>query len=272
MATVKEVLTMLNNFAPEEHVYKQEYDNIGLLFGEPHAQVNKVLVCLDATEAVLDEAIATGSSMIVSHHPFIYAPIKRINSDDLMGRKILKAARAGLNIYSAHTNLDFVKDGINEYLAVMMHLHNIMPLQPYISPTEGFGRVGDLTNKVYANDLALGIEALLNDSLVRVVAPKAAQVRRVAIINGGGGGDTKYIDMALAAGADCLITADVKHHVAVYAKEMGLTLIEPQHYTMEHVYIARLVQVLKIEAKSYDLGIEIIQAKSETNPRTGLRQ
>ena len=75
------------------------------------------------------------------------------------------------------------------------------------------------------------------------------------------------MDMAIKAGADCLVTADVKHHVAVYALESGITLIEPQHFTMEHCYIARLVQYLKIEAKARKSGVEILQSQAEHNPR-----
>lgn len=267
MATVGEIVGILKDFAPEEYEYKEEYDNIGLLFGDEQAEVTKLLVCLDVTETVLDEAIKTGAELIVAHHPFIYYPIKRINADDLIGRKILKAAKHGINIYSAHTNLDFVKDGINDYLAVSLGLRNITPLKAYISALEGFGRVGDLSNRVFCSVLKGEVETLLNDSHVRIVGDLTDQVKRIAVINGGGGGDTKYIDMAAQAGADCLITADIKHHVAVYARELGITVIEPQHYNMEYAYIARLCQILKIEAKSRKTGIEILQSRSENNPR-----
>ena len=267
MATIEEVIGILKNFAPEEHAYKEEYDNVGLLFGDKNAPVTKLIVCLDATESVLDEAIKLGAELIVSHHPFIYAPLKRINADDLAGRKVLKAARNGLNIYSAHTNLDFVKDGINEYLAVSLGLRNIKPLKPYISEFAGFGRVGELSNRVSCAALKDEIKTFLNDDNVRVVGDLKSQIKCIAVINGGGGGDTQYVDMAAAESADCLITADVKHHVAVYARELGIILIEPQHYTMEYAYLARLCKILKIEAKSRKYKVEILQSQVESNPR-----
>ena len=102
---------------------------------------------------------------------------------------------------------------------------------------------------------------------MRILSEPYAQVKKIAVINGAGGGDTKYIDMALAEGADCLITSDIKHHVAVYAADAGLAIIEPQHYSLEHAYIARLVQTLKIEAKSKKINVEVMQAESEISPR-----
>ncbi len=267
MATVEEVVGILKDFAPEEKQYSAEYDNVGLLCGDPAASVTKAMVCLDVTETVLDEAVKLGAELIISHHPFIYGSVGRINAEDLTGRKILKAAKSGINVYSAHTNLDFVKDGINDYIAVSLNLRNIVPLEPYISASEGLGRVGDLPAKMFCAVLKGEIETMFADSHVRVTGELTSPVKRVCVINGGAGGDMKYVDMSIAAGADCLITADVKHHVALYARERGLTIIEPQHYNMEYAYLTRLCQILKIEAKSRKLGIEITQSQSETNPR-----
>ena len=265
--TVGQAVAMLKDFAPEEYAYKKEYDNIGLILGDENAPVSRVLCCLDATEGVIDEAIRTGAELIVSHHPMLFRPINQINGSTVLGRKLLKAAQNGIAIYAAHTNLDFVSGGINDYVAQLLGLHNITVLDPYVNEENGFGRVGDLSSKVYISVLKGEVETVLRDSYVRTVGEPYAQVKRVAVINGGGGGDTSIVDAAIAAGADCLITADVKHHVAVYAYESGLTLIEPQHFTMEYCYISRLVQILKIEAKARKTDLVIEQSKVEHNPR-----
>ncbi len=89
MSTVEEVIGILKNFAPEEKYYAAEYDNVGLLCGDGSASVTKALVCLDVTETVLDEAVNAGAELIISHHPFIFGSIGRVNAADLMGRKIL---------------------------------------------------------------------------------------------------------------------------------------------------------------------------------------
>ena len=267
MATVEQALRLIKNIAPEEYEYKKEYDNIGLMLGDMNATVTKIMCCLDVTENVLDEAISVGANLIISHHPFIWNPVKNIVASSVQGRKILKAAKNDINIYSAHTNLDFTKDGINEYVAAALGLRNIESLDKYVSDEIGFGRVGELPNKVYCTVLKGEVESVLHDNYVRIIGEPLSQVRRIAVINGGGGGDTAYVDMALAAKADCLITADVRHHVAIYARESGITVIEPQHFNMEYVYITRLVQMLKIEAKSAKLDIEIVQSVVENNPR-----
>ncbi len=265
--TVGEVIALLRDFAPEECGYKEEYDNIGLILGDESRPVTRVICCLDVTMSVIDEAINTGAELIISHHPMIFYPISRINAGDILGRKLLKAAEHGIAVYAAHTNLDFVRDGINDYVAQLLGLHNVTSLSPYIDGETGFGRVGDLANKVYCSVFKGEVEAVLRDGYVRTVGEPYAQVKRVAVINGAGGGDTKYVDMAIKAGAECLVTADVKHHVAVYALESGITIIEPQHFTMEYCYMARLVQNLKIEAKARKADIEISLSQAEKNPR-----
>lgn len=265
--TVSQGITLLRNFAPEEYSYKKEYDNIGLMLGNESAVITKIMCCLDVTEKVIDEAIMLGAELIISHHPFIFYPINRITSADVLGRKILKAAENKISIYAAHTNLDYVSDGINDFVASALGLRNTTCLDAYIDSVQGMGRVGDLPNRINCTALKNNIEKVLKDSFVRIIGNPGATAKRVAVINGGGGGDTKYIDLAKQAGADCIVTADLKHHVAVYASELGITVIEPQHFTMEHCYISRLVQILKIEAKSSKFDIEVIQSQNEICPR-----
>ena len=267
MAKVKEIIRLMNVVAPESNVLIGEYDNVGLLVGKTDAEVKRVLCCLDATEEVINEAAAMGAGLIIAHHPMIYQPLKRVNDADITGRKIISAIENGISVYAAHSNLDFTAGGINDFVAGLMELMDVEVIEPYISRHEGMGRVGNLSGKMYAAVLKGQVENLFKDHYVRIIGEPYEYVSRVAIINGAGGGSTDYIDMALKCGADCLITADVKHHVAVYAKENGLTVIEPQHYTMEHCFITRLVQTLKLEALSAKLDVEIFQSDKDINPR-----
>jgi len=266
MSTVKEIIKIMQTIAPEEKAYDKDdfRDRVGLLLGDENEQVKKVLVALDASLDVINEAIAIGAELIITHHPFIFMPLKQINASDLMGRKILLCVKNGINIYSAHTNLDFTKDGINDYLAGLFNLKNIQTLLPYIGENEGWGKVGDIT-KIKAADFKKEVATKLNDNFVALVGDPNATVARIAILNGGCGDDTKYCDWALDAKADCLITADVKHHVALYAKETGLILIEPQHYTTEQIYLKKLIELLQSHAKTKKLNIEILPSKTEKN-------
>ncbi len=267
MSKIKDVIDIMKQIAPEEFAYNKEYDNIGLIVGDPEAEVERVLCCLDVTDNVLDEAVKVGANMIISHHPMIFRPIKNISAADSQGRKIIKAIQKGIAIYAAHTNLDFVRDGINDFLANALGLMDIKPLDPYIDDTAGFGRVGNLSVRTNCMALKAEVKALLKDDYVRIVGEPNREVKRIAVINGAGGGDISYVDMAMQAGADCLITADVKHHVAVYAYDNKITIIEPQHFTMEHAYIIRLVKILKMECVARKIKLEILQSATEVNPR-----
>lgn len=267
MPKVNDIMDIMRKIAPIEYAFNKEYDNIGLIVGDVDSEVKTILCCLDVTDDVLNEAIDLNAELIISHHPMIFKPIKNVTTSDSQGRKIYKAIKNNVAIYAAHTNLDFVKDGINDFLADELGLMDIEPLDPYISETEGLGRVGNLSGSVFCTVLKSEVETLLRDDYVRIVGEPDNLVRRVAIINGAGGGDTSYIDMALKAKADCLITADLKHHVAVYAKDNGLTVIEPQHFTMEYAFISRLVKIMKIETLAKKIRVNILQSKREVNPR-----
>ncbi len=265
MATVKDVVALIESVAPEKN--KCDFDNVGLLVGRSNALVRRVLVCLDATTDVIDEAIKKNVQLIIAHHPMIFNPIKSVSDDTVLGNKILTAVENGIAIYAAHTNLDFTAGGINDFVAELLGLTEVTALEPYISESEGLGRIGKLPSRAFAGVLKGEIEELFRDRGVRIIGEPYSPVSRVAVINGAGGGDVEYVDRAKAAGADCLITAEVKHHVAVYAMESGLTVIECQHYTMEHCYLTRFMQMLKMEATHEKIDVEIIQSQRDVNPR-----
>ena len=219
-------------------------------------------MCLDATDAVLDEAIELKVKFIITHHPFIFGGLSRITDSDNLGKKVIKAIKNGINIYSAHTNLDFCSGGINEFLALTIGLKNLKPIDNYISENEGFGRIGELEKATQIDDFVATISEKLNDKNIRVVRGSSATIKKVAVINGSGGGDTTSIDKALANGCDCLVTSELKHHIALYAKELGITIIEPTHYTSERVYLQAFVNTLKSKL----VDIEVLLSSKETNP------
>lgn len=255
MAIVNDVINAFSVIAPASDMEKGEYDNVGLLVGKRRSKVTKVLCCLDVTRAVIDEAINLGAELIVSHHPMIYAPIRSVTTDDVTGDKVVKAIENHIAIYAAHTNLDFTPDGINDYAAELLDLNETSVMCPFGQSGAGMGRVGVLGQATTAGKLGELCKDVFHDDFVRIIGDKNAVVNRVAVINGAGGGDVKYIDAAIDAGADCLVTADVKHHVAVYAADRGFTLIEPQHYTMEHVYIGKLAAKLREKLPELDIFV-----------------
>lgn len=126
---VKDLIQAIEILAPPE--YQESYDNAGLQTGDPGREVNSALLCLDCTEAVIDEAIAKGCDMVIAHHPLIFKGLKRINGKNDVERTLIKAIRHDIAIYAAHTNLDNVlHKGVNQKLAQIIGLSNLRILQP----------------------------------------------------------------------------------------------------------------------------------------------
>ena len=266
MAKVKDLILIMQAIAPEQYTYDRDYDNVGLMVGDEQTEVTKVLCCLDVTEHVLDEAIAVGAQLIISHHPMIFGGIKNVTASSSLGKKIIKAIKNGISVYSAHTNLDFVKGGINDYLAELLNLTDVVPLEPYISAQEGFGRIGNI-KETTAKALKEFLMQVLDDDYISIIGEPDALINRIAIINGAGGGDIAHFNLAKKLGADSFLTGEVKHHVAIFARENGITVFDAQHFTLEHVYISRLVEILKTKLIENNCFVDIMQSQSEVNPR-----
>lgn len=128
MVKIKDIANALEMFAPLP--LQDDFDNAGLQIGLTDAEVAGVLLCLDVTEAVVDEAIASGCNLIISHHPVIFKPLKRITGSNYVERCIMKALANGIAIYSAHTNLDNAPGGVNYRIAEILGLQNVRILLP----------------------------------------------------------------------------------------------------------------------------------------------
>ena len=126
--TIKEIATALEKFAPLP--LQDGYDNAGLQIGLTDAEVTGVLLCLDVTEQVIDEAATSGCNLIVSHHPLLFRPLKKITGSNYVERCVIKALSKGIAIYSAHTNLDNAQGGVNHRIAQKLGLKNVRTLVP----------------------------------------------------------------------------------------------------------------------------------------------
>ena len=240
MITVREVENRLFDWAPKE--LAESWDNVGHLVGEPDAEVKKVLVSLDITEAVVQEAIAIGADLIVAHHPVIFDPIKNV----LAGSAVHKALTAGISVICAHTNLDLARGGVNDCLAKALGLGCLEGLSPIPcrrggeEVTEYLGRISFLKEAMTPDDFAAYVKEKLSAS-VRYTAG-SRPVQRVAVC-GGSGADC--LEDAIAAGADALVTSEVKHHIFLQAQQAGITLVDAGHFHTEDVVIEPLAERLR---------------------------
>lgn len=227
---LSEVIQFLDNeFHPE---YQEDYDNSGFLLGNPDTQCSGVLVALDLTEAVVGEAIARGTNLIVTHHPFIFKGIKRITPDNATGRIIISLIQNNLAVYAAHTNLDNLKNGINGILALHLGLtncHILRPLNPAASPDIGAGMIGSLPFPMPTSAFLEQVKVSLRLPLLRVSDIASPSVSRVAICGGSG---SFLIDDAIRQQADIFLTGDMKYHDFQRA-EGRITLADIGHYESE---------------------------------------
>ena len=154
---------------------QEKWDNCGFSVGDPQQEVSKVLVALDCTEEVVDEAISCGADMIITHHPLIFGGVKKISPQNWLGRIIYKAIANGIVIYAAHTNMDKAAEGVSAIMAQKLGLQGCVPLTP-----DNFGMVGNLENKCTVEELAAMAREAFGVDVIRCSAPLEEKVERVA--------------------------------------------------------------------------------------------
>lgn len=232
MTSVDRVYQLIQEKAPFE--LQMDFDNAGFLIGRGERLVNRILITLDITEPVIEEAIDYGAQLIVAHHPVIWGGTKSVTDRTVTGRKVLLMAEHGIAAICAHTNLDAAEGGVNDALARRLELTDIGQLhqdgvdrqgRPY-----GIGRIGTVpTQSLY--DFALSVKQLLGANGLRLV-DGGKPVHTVAV---GGGACGSMIQDALDQGCDTFVTSDIKYDGFLDAKALGLNLIDAGHYPTENV-------------------------------------
>lgn len=249
-----ELIEYLNAFAPERSVDTSFTDNVGLMLGNDNAEITGVTCCLDITAAVVEETAKARRNVIVSHHPIIFNPIRNMTGQE--GEVLRLAAKNNIALYCMHTNLDFCTGGINDYL---INAYGVKNVEPLIVNEHGvkIGRVADLNSPRTLNELVDMTEKITQEQPVPFVGEKSAKISRIAVINGGAGGDTEFVELAYNKGAQAFITSDIKHHVALYASWLNVAMITPTHYATEHLYIPILAEkIQEVSVKAFVSQVE----------------
>lgn len=253
--TVKDVCVLMELLCPQS--LAQEWDNVGLMVGSYDMPVKKIMTALDMSPQVAEQAVAAGADMIVTHHPLFFQPLKTLALTDAKLQFIYELIKHDIAVFSAHTNLDAAPGGVNDVLAERLSLHNVevMPCAP--EDTSGIGRVGILVRPITLAKLAQKVKRDLKaDGVAYVDAGKP--VYKVAVIGGGG---SEFMQGALAAGADTLVTGDVKYHGAKEALLLGLNIVDGGHQFTERPVADRLMEVLSQWSEEEERGLEIIRAE-----------
>lgn len=238
---VSDIINIINTAAPEK--YAMKWDNSGFLIGDRDAEVRKVLLALDVTEATAKQAERDGCDMIVSHHPMFFGGIKAIDYSTPVGRTVKTLIKNDIAVYACHTNMDAAENGINSYLAGAYGLSDVTVLEPNPDyPEVGIGRVGTLEREYTVEELCEMTKKLLGTPQVRLVKGGKDSVRRIAVASGS---CAEFIPSAMAQGAEVIITADMKYHDSLDAFEAGMNVIDAGHYPTEYVITGILEKLLK---------------------------
>ena len=232
MSTVQEIFDTLCGNAPLE--LQMDFDNAGFLVGHLDQQLDTVLLALDITDAVIDEAIAEGAQLIVAHHPVIWDPLKSLTSDG-DAAKVLRLAENHISAICMHTNLDIAEGGVNDVL--MQKLGG--EVDGYLD-AEHCGRFGHLPQPVLLDDFLQRCKNVLHANGLRY-CDAGRPVHRLAVMGGAGSDD---IEDAARLGCDTYVTSDIKYHQFQRAAELGINLIDADHFCTENPVIPILAKKL----------------------------
>jgi dinuclear metal center YbgI/SA1388 family protein len=234
---VKDVVRVIEEFAPLS--IQEGWDNSGLCVGSPEAPVKSVLLGLDCTPALVDEAIACGADMIVTHHPLIFSGLKKVTPEDQTGEAVIKAVKADISIYAAHTSADKVISGVSGAMAARLGLQNVAILDEDGDGT-GLGVTGDLPHPLSAQEAISLVKEKFGLKVMKASRPVEGMISRVAMCGGSGG---SLIKAAMASGAQLYISGDISYH-NFFTRE-GFMIMDIGHYESEIEIVDILFSLLR---------------------------
>jgi dinuclear metal center YbgI/SA1388 family protein len=269
MATVSDVGFTLERYFPV--ALAESWDVNGLTVGDPGAAVSHVHLAVDPTVAVVEEAIAVGAQMLITHHPLMMRGATLLPRNSAKGAVVHRLIEANVALFNAHTNADASSGGVADGLARALDLHHTVPLVPSSEESAvGTGRKGVLaapmTLRAFADHAAAAVPATAQG--VRVAGDLAAMVQTVAVV--GGSGDS-FLDAAEAAGVDVYVTGDLRHHPALEFRESAQMrdgrpyLVDIPHAAAEFVWLHEFAERLRREP---GLGVQVTVSTLSTDPWT----
>ena len=230
MNKVSDILSYITEIAPLH--WQENYDNSGLLVGDANALVDKVLLTLDVTEKVIDEAIENSFHLIISHHPLIFKGLKNILNDNTIGRIITKAIKNDISIAAMHTNLDNSYLGVNRALAENLGLKDLQILHQNCSEEGlqiGSGMIGVFDEEMSEKDFLSLVKEKLNVPAIRHSESLNRPIKKVALCGGSG---SFLINDAKRCKADAYLTADVKYH-DFFDADNEILIVDAGHFETE---------------------------------------
>ena len=259
---IREITDAIEQYAPLR--LQEEWDNAGIQVGDPEAEITGILLCTDATEAVVAEAIDRGFNLVISHHPLIFHGLKKIMGRTPVERAVALAIKHDITIYSAHTNMDSAKQGVSFRMADKIGMTNVAFLddkrvEPYGETdcsAAGCGVIGDI-EPMPARELLKRVKEAFEVGAVRYSGDGDRMVSRVALCGGAGG---FLLDKAVEAGAQLYVTADMRYHDFL-DNSQRIVVADIGHYESEHFTKEIFLEIIQKKSPTFAVAF----AKNETN-------
>jgi dinuclear metal center YbgI/SA1388 family protein len=252
---VQDVCDQLALWAPKE--IAEDFDNVGLLVGNPEAQVNGILVCHDALEEVIDEAIELGASMVVCFHPIIFSGLKKITPKHYAARSVIKAIQHSIAVYALHTALDKINGGVSDLMADALKLEQRQILMPE-ADHYGFGRIGLLPKRLSAKDFLTQLGQVFKSSVIKHSDLGPKSIHKVAVLGGSG---AFAIEKAIEQSADAYVSAEFKYH-DFFKADSGFLMADIGHYESERFTKNAIAQKLREKFPNFAVTL----SELNTNP------
>ncbi len=253
--TCREICKRIDEYAPPNLAL--DGDPIGLHLGSYNQKVVRLFLALELTPQAAQEALAFQPDMIFVHHTPFFKPFKQLREDYGHDKIVLELIRRGIALYTAHTNLDCVKNGVNDVLAELLGIEDTKILQPLNQNTgyAGLGRIGTLKNPMTLAEFAAFTAQKLGTNQIRYCGGQEKQVSKVACCGGAG---AFLMAEAKAKGADTYVTSDISHHEGVHAMELDLGLVDGGHFATENPVIPVVAAYLKEQLPDLTIAVSAV--------------
>ncbi|MBR5725112.1 MAG: Nif3-like dinuclear metal center hexameric protein [Muribaculaceae bacterium] len=259
---IHEITDAIEQYAPLR--LQEEWDNAGIQVGDPDAEVTGVLLCTDATEGVVAEAIERGMNLVISHHPLIFHGLKKIMGRTPVERTVAMAIKHDITIYSAHTNMDSAWQGVSFRMAQKLGMTDVQFLDANVVPpygdqentTAGCGVIGNI-KPTPALEVMRQVKEAFEVGAVRYSGDASRTVSRIALCGGAGG---FLLDKAVEQGAELYVSADMRYHDFL-DNNRRILIADIGHYESEHYTKEIFLEIIQKKSPTFAVAF----AKNETN-------
>ena len=248
---------LMESFCPAE--LAEPWDNCGFQIAFENKEVNRVLVSLEVTDKVIEEAVKHNAQVIVTHHPLLFTGLKEINDKNIIGNHVMRLIKEEISVYSCHTNFDKMENGNNDYFGKVAEMRETGPVE---GDQSGFLRRGRLPYAMKPDELKthLGKCLGINREHIRVAGKEDQIITDCGWCTGAG---SEFADTVFSAGCQCYITGDLKYHEVQEAEFLSRTYIDAGHYGTEKIFTPNMAQQLREKTEG---KITIIESETDINP------